>query len=79
MEYGLPKLEQPAKPDDATEHVNAIGHYAKDMADWLIKFALNQHAYYQTEEYQTNLKTSIETMHKRHKRASGSASSEAWS
>ena len=25
MEYGLPKLEQPAQPDDATEHINALG------------------------------------------------------
>ena len=79
MEYGLPKLEQPAEPDDATEHVNAIGQFARDMAEWLINFAWHQHAYYQTEEYQTNYQTSIETMHRRHKRASGSASSEAWS
>ena len=77
MEHGLPKFEQPAEPDDATEHVNAIGQFARDMAEWLINFASNQHAYYQTEEYQTNYQTSIETMHRRHKRASESKSSEA--
>jgi len=78
MEYGLPKLEQRAEPDDATEHVNAIGQFARDMAKWLINFAWRQHAYYQTEEYSKNYQTSIETMHRRHKRASESASSEAW-
>ena len=78
MEYGLPKLEQRAEPDDATEHANAIGQFARGMAKWLINFASRQHAYYQTEEYQKNYQTSIETMHRRHKRASESASSEAW-
>ena len=78
MEYGLPKLEQPADPNDATEHVNAMGQFARDMAKWLIKFAGRQHAYHQTEEYRKNYQKSIETMHRRHKGAFEAARSEAW-
>ena len=74
----LPKLEQRVEPDDATEHVNANGQFARDMAKWLIHFTWRQHAYYQTEEYLKNYQTSIETMHRRHKRVSESASSEVW-
>ena len=79
MEYGLPKLEQRAEVNHATEHVNAIGQFARDMAEGLVNFAWRQHAYYQMEEYLKNYQTSIETMHRRHKkRASKSASSESW-
>ena len=51
MQYGLPKLEQPAQPDDATEHINALGQFARDMAKWLVSFAHNMHTYRQTEKY----------------------------
>ena len=70
MQYGLPKLEQPAQPDDATEHVNALGEFAGDMAQWLLNFASGMHAYKQTEEYQKNYQTSIEAL----QRKRGSAS-----
>ena len=33
MEYGLPKLERPAEPNDATEHINALGQFARDLAE----------------------------------------------
>ena len=79
MQQGLPKFEQPAEPEDATEHVNAIGQLAKDMAEWLINFASKQHAYSRTEKYQTNYRKSIDTMQRRHKKASASKSGTAWS
>ena len=59
MEYGLPKLEQPAQPDDATEHINALGQFASTLAKWLKGFASGMHAYRLTEEYQKNYRTSI--------------------
>ena len=65
MEYGLPKLEQPAQPDDATEHINALGQFARDMAQWLLNFASRMHAYRQTGGYQKNYQTSIEAIEKR--------------
>ena len=65
MEHGLPKLEQPAQPDDATEHINALGQFARDMAKWLQNFASSMHAYKQTAEYQNNYQTSINAMHAR--------------
>ena len=40
MEYGLPQLEQRALPDDATEHINALGQFARDMAKWLQKILI---------------------------------------
>ena len=70
MEYGLPKLEQPALPDDATEHVNALGEFAGDMAQWLLNFASGMHAYRQTEGYQKNYQTSIEALQRRRRSAS---------
>ena len=74
MQYGLPKLEQPAEPDDATEHINALGQFARDMAKWLVSFASSMHAYRQTPEYQKNYQTSIEALEKRRSRPSQSQS-----
>ena len=51
MEYGLPRLEQPEHPDDATEHINALGQFASNLAKWLKGFASRMHAYRLTEEY----------------------------
>lgn len=65
MEYGLPKLEQPAQPVDATEHINTLGQFAHDMAQWLLKFASRTHAYMGTEKYQKCYQTSIEALEKR--------------
>ena len=74
MQYGLPKLEQPAQPDDATEHINALGQFARDIAKWLVSFASSMHAYRQTPEYQKNYQTSIEALEKRRSRPSQSQS-----
>ena len=70
MEYGLPKLEQPAQPDDATEHVIALGEFAGDMAQWLLNFASGMHAYRQTVGYQKKYQTSIEALKRRRRSAS---------
>ena len=61
----MPKLEQPAQPADATEHINTLGQFAHDMAQWLLNFAMRTHAYMDTEEYQKSYQTSIEAMKKR--------------
>ena len=74
MQYGLPKLEQPAQPDDATEHINALGQFARDMAKWLVSFASSMHAYRQTPEYQKKYQASIEALEKRTSRPSESQS-----
>ena len=68
MEHGLPKLEQPAQPADATEHIHTLGQFAHDMAQWLLKFALRTHAYMGTEKYQKCYQTSIEALEKRRTR-----------
>ena len=70
MQYGLPKLEQPAQPDDATEHINALGQFARDMAKWLVNFASSMYAYRQTDDYQKNYQTSMTALKKRTRRDS---------
>ena len=54
MQYGLPRLEQPAQPEDATEQIKRLGEFARDMAQWLINFTQGMHAYRQTEGYDNN-------------------------
>ena len=65
LEYGLPQFEQRALPDDATEHINALGQFARDMADWLQRFASRMHVYTQTKGYQKNLQASLAALEKR--------------
>ena len=65
MEYGLPQLEQRALADDATEHINALGQFARDMADWLQKFASRMHTYTETEGYQKSVQDSLAALKKR--------------
>jgi hypothetical protein len=72
MEYGLPKLKQPLQPDDATEHINALGQFAQDMAKWLVNFALSEHGYMQTNAYQQHYRTSIRALEKRRRKTSES-------
>ena len=69
MQYGLPKLEQPAQPDDATEHINALGQFAQNIAKWLRNFAATMHTYRQTDTYKKNYDTSIEALEKRRRKA----------
>ncbi len=68
MEHGLPKLE-PAQPDDATEHINALGQFARDLAKWLQNIASRMHAYRQTDGYQKNYQQSIRALEKRRRDA----------
>ena len=68
MEYGLPRLEQPEHPDDATEHITAIGQFVVNLASWLKGFASRMHAYMQTERYQTERYRSMVALGNRRRR-----------
>ena len=68
MEYGLPKLERPAEPNDATEHVNALGQFARDLAAWLHGFAWRMCAYRNTDDYHKNYQTSLVALEKINRR-----------
>ena len=69
MQYGLPKLERPAQPNDATEHINALVQFAENMAKSLQNFTTTMHAYKQTPKYQKNYDASIDALKKRRTRA----------
>ena len=72
MLYGLPTLEHPARPDDATEHINALGQFVVNLANWLKSFASGMHAYKQTEKYQQEVQKSRAARENRMSRAAGS-------
>ena len=69
MEYGLPKLERPAEPNDVTEHINALGQFARDLAAWLHGFALRMYAYRNTDDYRKNYQTLFAALEKIKRRA----------
>ena len=69
LEYGLPKIEQAIQSTDATEHINAIGQFARDLAEWLKGFASRMHAYQNTVEYQNELQKSMKALAARKRRA----------
>ena len=69
MQYGLPKLEQPAQPNDATEPIKALVQFAENIAKWLQNFTATMHAYKQTPKYQKNYNASIDALKKRKTRA----------
>ena len=52
IQYGLPKL-QPCPPwrDNATEHINAVGTFVRDLAKWLQCFADGLVTYRNTDTY----------------------------
>ena len=64
MQYGLPQLEPPAQLNDATEHMNALGQFAENMAEWLQNFAATMHAYTKTKKYQKDYAASIDALKK---------------
>ena len=68
MQYGLPKLEKPSHPDDATERIGALVLLAKDIAHWLKNFARSMHEYKETEPYKKNYQSSMQALRKRHKK-----------
>ena len=72
MEYRLPRLQQPEHPEDATEHINALGQFVVNLAEWLKAFASRMHAYSETESYQHNYQTSIAALEDRQRRAAES-------
>ena len=63
LKYGLPKL--PTQTDDATEDINALGEFAKDMAEWLQHFASDMHAYKQRDAYQKSYQKSVQALHRK--------------
>ena len=72
MLYGLPRFEHPEHPDDATEHINALGQFVVNLANWLKSFASGMHAYKQTEKYQQEVQKSRAARENRMSRAAGS-------
>ena len=72
MLYGLPTLQHPERPDDATEHINALGQFVENLAKWLKSFASGMHAYKQTEKYQQEVQKSRAARENRMSRAAGS-------
>ena len=72
MEYGLPKLERPAQPDDATEHINALGQFVVNLANWLKAFASGMYAYKQTPKYRLDVEASRATLDNRMRRTAES-------
>ena len=69
MEYGLPIFEQPENPEDATEHITAIGQFVVDLAAWLKAFASRMHVYMHTERYQRARYNSMVALDNRRRRA----------
>ena len=65
----MPKLHHPAATDDATEHINALGQFARDLAEWLEGFASRMHAYRLTDGYQKAHEKSLEALANRKRRA----------
>ena len=65
MQYGLPKLGRASESAGATEHSNALGQYAADMAKWLKSLARGMYEYRETAEYQRNYKASRLALEKR--------------
>ena len=68
MQYGLPKLEKPIHPDDATERIGALVLLAKDIAHWMQNFARSLHEYMQTPTYQKDRQSSMQALEKRRKK-----------
>ena len=65
LEHGLPKLQQPERPNDATAHINALGDFAHTLAVWLKDFAARMHAYRNTPEYRQDYADSMTAIRKR--------------
>ena len=65
MLHGLPRFEQPDHPDDATEHINALGQFVLNLANWLKAFASGMYAYKQTPKYRQDVEASNENRMRR--------------
>ena len=64
MQYGLPQLRESAHSDDATEQVNALGQFARDLAKWLQQFASGLRKYKQTPKCQSDHQKSMDALAK---------------
>ena len=49
---GTHRVGHSAARDNATEHINALGEFATELATWLKRFASGLYEYQQTERYQ---------------------------
>ena len=72
MLYGLPRFEHPEHPDDATEHINALGQFVVNLANWLKSFASGMYAYKQTPRYRQDVEASRATLENRMRRTAES-------
>ena len=71
-EYGLARLEQPEHSDDATEHINALGQFVVNLAEWLKAFASHMRAYRQTPRDWQHYQISMAALGSRRRRTAGS-------
>ena len=71
MKYGLPRLEQPENPEDATEHIKALGQFVENLAWWLKAFAADMLRYKQTPKYRKEYDASMAALGKRRRLTGG--------
>ena len=71
-EYGVARLEQLEHSDDATEHINALGQFVVNLAEWLKAFASHMHAYKQTPRDWQHYQISMAALDSRRRRTAGS-------
>ena len=51
IKYRMPQLPMLQAHDGVTEHVNIVGTFCRDLADWMHKFAITTVVYRRTTEY----------------------------
>ena len=65
LQTGLPKLQPSHASADATEYVTALGEFAHEFAEWLLRFARCLVEYKQTANYQRARHCSDEALERR--------------
>ena len=65
MKYGLPQLEEPENPSDATEQMKALGQFVQNLAWWLKAFAADTLRCKQTPNYCKEYDASMVALDKR--------------
>ena len=65
LQTGLPKLQPSHASADATEYVTALGEFAHEFAEWLLRFARCLVEYKQTATYQRARHCSDEALERR--------------
>ena len=51
IKYRMPQLPMLRAEDGVTEHINIVGTFCRDLADWMKKIAATTVAYWKTNEY----------------------------